>query len=45
MRHGGRVAPAAAFGLFRVSAHYGRGYPQELAAGALAKLWMRVSKP
>jgi len=35
--------PAAAFGLFSASAL--EGYPQGLAAGVLAKLWMRVSKP
>ena len=38
------VLPAAAFGLFSVSA-LARVHPQGLAAGVLAKLWMRVSKP
>ena len=42
---GGREDPAAAFQLFSASAHPRRGHPQGLAAGVLAKLWMRVSKP
>jgi hypothetical protein len=48
MRRGGREDPAAAFRLFSASARQRigvGGYPQGLAAGLLAKLWMRVSKP
>ena len=43
MQRGGRVLPAAAFRLFSASAQ--RGHPQGLAAGLLAKLWKRLSKP
>jgi hypothetical protein len=43
MRRGGRVLPAAAFRLFSVSVQ--TDHPQGLAAGLLAKLWMRLSKP
>jgi hypothetical protein len=42
-RRGGREDPAAAFGVFSASGWV--GYAQGLAAGVLAKLWMRVSKP